>query len=586
MKTAENDRVHNIFNTYEISGGKNPRIKRFMKGSLARGFAKLSKRISYTSLKSYGAFFLSFGLVTLLLNLTKYYVLDNPVIEPFSLTVGAVFSFVSIPFLFIDKPLCTAVQELFVTDYILFEFLSLKRLNKIPNPPSIPVILSVFLGIIPSSLGFIFSLRDVLIAMLVLVILMLSFESLEFPMILTLLLAPYLSFVPHKTYIIAALSVLAFVGYFARVAIGKRVHHLDFYGIVIFLFGVLITVSGLIGYGQDSAHNAWLYLALLLGYYPASGLVVNRRLTDAALKAIVFASLPISLYALTTDSIHIIKNGFVPDTFYYGSEAGGERSFIIVAYLLLSAVFTLMFALEKNHRYKKNFYTVFFIIDVLGIATVSQLGALITLVFALLGVLIVFKRDKSGYILFPFSLILYFIPFIPNTYLDKLSAFLNFKLPLSTVSDKILENIGVALENPFFGVGIGKDSYDAYLGEVAVRVDNMLVGIASSVGIAALVLLLFILIVRFIQSAVYSRFTKYSSVHIASNMTTVAILTLIMLGAFGNFFEYPELFYMFFSIFGISTATLRVSKKETDDRLNYYGDSRSSETSAIDVNIS
>ncbi len=574
-----------IFHTLEISGGGTVRTKRFLKGALARGVGKIGKCLSYTTVNSYGAFSLSFGLLTLLMNLGKYYFFDNPVIEPSSLIVGAVLAIIGIPLLFVDRPLCIALQDFSLTDYVVFEFLAIKRVHRIENAPSIPIILSVFFGIVPALVGFLFPLKYVLWAMAAFLVLSLSFSSLEFPMVLTFLLAPYLSLVSYGIYIVAGLSVLAFVGYFGRVLIGKHIFHLDVYAVAILIFGILIAVAGFFGYGDDSPHNAGLYLALLLGYYPASGLAVNRRLTDVAIKAIVFSTLPIAVYSLVRDSVDLIVNGTSPVSLYYGASMGGETNFVIGTYLLVSAIFTLMFFAEKNRKSKRVFYAVFFALDVLAILALSQFGVVIALGISLILAALTFRHSRAGYVILPLSLVPYFIPLLPESYLDKMTEFFNLASPLSQISSKLYENLSVALENPILGVGIGKNSYDSYLGAVTQRVDNLFVGIASSVGMIALFVLVLLLAVKFLHNVVYLRFVKSSTVSVACRMTAVAVCTLILQGAFGNIFEIEEIFYIFFVILGISAATLRVAKKENDDRQNYYRDERSSETSSIDVSI-
>jgi hypothetical protein len=245
-----------------------------------------------------------------------------------------------------------------------------------------------------------------------------------------------------------------------------------------------------------------------------------------------------------------------------------------------------MFFLEKSRKIKRAFYLVFFIIDVLAILTISQFGAIVATVLSLILFVFTFKNARiAGYVSLPISVLPYLIPALPEKYLDSISFVLNFEAPLSEIAKKLYENITVAFENPIFGIGIGKDSYDAYVGAVTERADNLFLGIASSVGMIALFVLIITISLKFLQDSVYSHYVKYSSVHVASAMSTAAISALLILGAFGNLFESPELFFTFFVLFGISSATLRVAKKETDDRLNYYGDARSSQTSAIDINL-
>jgi hypothetical protein len=44
-------------------------------------------------------------------------------------------------------------------------------------------------------------------------------------------------------------------------------------------------------------------------------------------------------------------------------------------------------------------------------------------------------------------------------------------------------------------------------------------------------------------------------------------------------------FYPFRLIFGVASASLRIAKQESDDRILYYEDTRASDYSAIDVEI-
>ena len=315
-------------------------------------------------------------------------------------------------------------------------------------------------------------------------------------MILTLVFVPYLGFIEYGEYILAAICLLSFLGYFLRVLIGKRAYHLDFYGVAILVFGALFTVSGIIGYGAESQRNAWICLSVLLGDYPVSGLVVNRRLADAAIKAIVFATLPISVYTLTERIIFAVKNGPFQNGVHYGGLGNGE-GFLISAYLIISAMFTLMFVLEKTNPVKRGFYAVFFVMDILALISLLRLGAFIALLAALLLAFLSFKNAKICYFMFPFVLIPYLIPLLPSSYLDAISSFLRLNPSATQIKELLKNNLSIAFDNLFFGVGIGKDSYDSYLGFVSERADNLFIGVLSSVGVLALAVLVLILIIKF-----------------------------------------------------------------------------------------
>ena len=68
-------------------------------------------------------------------------------------------------------------------------------------------------------------------------------------------------------------------------------------------------------------------------------------------------------------------------------------------------------------------------------------------------------------------------------------------------------------------------------------------------------------------------------------MTALVTVALLIYGAFTNIFENAAVFYLFWAMFGICTSSLKTAKREYDDRLGYYGDLGSAESSAIDVSI-
>lgn len=576
----------NLFYSREISGGGNAGTKRFLRSFFVKILGSAGKAVSYTSTKSYGAFSLSFGVLTLLLNFGGYYFAKNPSIEPTHLIIGAIFALIGIPLIFLDRPLCIAVQDFALTDYLFFEFFSVKRMHRLKNPPSIPILLAIFMGFIPAILGFVFPLKYVLMGIGALAVFSISFVSPEFPLILTLLALPYIRFIPYSEYIFTAMSVLSFLSFAIRVLIGKRIYHMDIYSALIFLFGAFMALGGFMGYADASSKSTWIYLALLLSYFPASSLIVNRRLADAAIKSIVFSSLPVSIFVVIRAVVSIIKGGFNSlFPIYYGDSFGGEESFLLGAYLLVSAIFTLMFSLQKKEAAKKTFYAIFCALNLLGIVFSSQLGAAISTVLCVLLAIFIFSKRISSHLIFPVALLPYFIPFIPNAYLDKVSQVLRIAPNISNTVGKLVENVSVFFANILIGVGIGDESYDVYVGVSGERVDNLLIGIGTSVGIFALLIFFGSLVIKFFHTAVYSSYVRHSSVNIVNGMCTIVLSALIMYGAFGNIFKYAELFYLFFVIFGITSATLRDAKKEYDDRIGYYDDGRSSESSAIDINV-
>ena len=93
------------------------------------------------------------------------------------------------------------------------------------------------------------------------------------------------------------------------------------------------------------------------------------------------------------------------------------------------------------------------------------------------------------------------------------------------------------------------------------------------------------LVLRLAHISYYRTYVNASAVKGADNTVTLVMLALLIFGVDFYVFSDNTVFYLFWAVFAICTATLRTAKKEYDDRLSYYGDSRSADASVIDVHI-
>ena len=81
----------------------------------------------------------------------------------------------------------------------------------------------------------------------------------------------------------------------------------------------------------------------------------------------------------------------------------------------------------------------------------------------------------------------------------------------------------------------------------------------------------------------YSIYRSSSNVSNFISMGNLAAFSLVALGVFHNIFADLEVVYLFITAIGVSSAAIRISKRDHDDRLSYYGDQRSTDSSAVDV---
>ena len=579
MKRRVSPLNEKIFSGKEISGIGAAKI---LKGKAARALNFLGRSFAYSSTRSYGCFMLSFGLLSLLLHLGEYYFADEPEVAV-PLIIGAILSCLSVPLLVFDRPMCIALQDFPVTDYILFEFFTIKRMHRGVNHTTVSPLLAVFFGFIPAIVGFFVPIQWVVLALVILILTVVAFTTPEFPMILMLLILPYIPFFPSakEEIIVLSLSVIMLLSFALKVAIGKRVYSFDIYDALIFLMILFIFIGGIAGYGDASFKNSLIKIVLLLGYFPAANLITNRRLADCAINAVIISAVPITALSIAEFFMKIkTDSSYIPKGIY----AFFSSPSVLAAFLLVSALLTLSFFIQKKNKLKKAAYLTVFVAELFALGLVMQPAAWLAILLTAVAYFVISSRKIPTDVLVLLFLLPHLLLLIPARALDAVSNFLGTSPSFSEKLDSYKKALSVFSENLGLGVGIGSDSYEA-ASDGASAIFNNLLGIATELGVVVLALFLITVVLRMRHISYYRAYVRASNVKIAYESTALVMLALLIFGVDAYIFSDTTVFYLFWVVFGICTSTLKTAKREYDDRISYYSDSRSSESSVIDVQI-
>ena len=146
------------------------------------------------------------------------------------------------------------------------------------------------------------------------------------------------------------------------------------------------------------------------------------------------------------------------------------------------------------------------------------------------------------------------------------------------------------MDNFFLGVGIGADSFVAEMSKYAAGFDyrnsgNFLLEIACEAGIISLIAFALIYVIRVRHRGIYRSYVKNSSVSKISSYTTVITVMLMAYGTFNYIWADMTMYYLFWCVFGLGSAALRVAKSEFDDRTAYFKDGSAEDASSIDIAI-
>lgn len=583
------------FNTLTLTGNVTRSRSRLVRVLVDAGEA-LARTMSYTSTRSYGLFLLGFGFLTFLLHFLRSYI-DGTALPIFALVAGGVMTLLGVPLTCFDLPLSMALQDFSLTDYIFFEFFCIKRMHRVDlhadadRPGDRILVIRPFvalcLGLLLAALSVILPLWTLLLAVALLGYLFLTFTSPEFSFFLIFLAMPYLPLIERSDLILGCAVVVTFLSFIVKVALGKRVYYLERYDLLLGVFLLFFLISGVFVKGVESFSASLVVILFALGYVLTSSLVSNRRLAHCAINAVVISAIPVSVIAIVEAAGIISKNGYAG---FGGVSATFDSPSSLAVYLIVVAVFSLYLAKVRRRTAAKLLYATVFILVFFALLTTAETWAFIAGFFGVIAYGAASIRRVGSIIAGVVSLLPYaLLAFGERTLslLDKIPVF--DAVGFTELAARWSASFRMLADNLFVGVGVGGDSFLEELGKYSdltyTDSGNFLLEIGCEAGILALAVFILMILLRLVHRTVYRRYTVGSEVHHLTDFSAVTLTVLLVYGAVNYLWSDFTLNYLFWCVFGIGSAALRVAKREFDDRAAYFSDGRSSDASSVDVLI-
>lgn len=569
------------FFTRQFSGSVTKKLKRILSTRPFKIASAFSHLLSHVSTRVYGSALLSLGLVGTMMYFLRLSA-DASIITPI---IGILFALIFIPFLLADKPLPVFLADFYVTDYLFYEIFCMKR-HTTETLANFPILLSAIIGFGLAVISAFVPLWQIALLIGILVCVYVGFESPEFVFLASLFTLPFVRFIPHGELWLVGAVILALLSFLVKVLYGKRVIYVEQYDIFIGIMLICLLISGIFLKGTASFSGSLIMIALSLGYILAGNIVTNCRLAERSVNAIVISGVLSALVSLGQLVFTAINHGeelTSEDLDFMLARKDGMAVFLIAATLMAVCM------IHQSVGAAKRAYICSSVILSISIFLSGEVFAVLA---TLLGipVYLIIKNNKRSGILFPFLLLVPLAALlIPNTILD----FLFTYSPSISSADNLFaiwnSSLSVFANNLLVGIGIGSESFAEEMAKIGIygfsNSSNLFIELGLEAGIFALLSFLCILATRLKHRSIHYLYLRNSQIERLSCMSGACILSLLAFGMVNYIWSEPSAYYFFWCLFGIGSATLRVAKKDYEDKTVYYEESSAFDSSVIDIEI-
>lgn len=574
------------FYVREISGSATRNTRRHSKSRIYDLISLLPRLFTYTKSSVYGLAALIFGFSVLAVHFLGFYLGVFADISTATLVMGAVFCVFGTGFLFVDKPLPIMLQDSPFFDFIFFEFFCIQRVHRKTGEASIHPAAAVLAGLFGAVISCFVPAEWISAVIGFLLFVLIAFGSPEFSYVASLITLPYLGLFPAAKYVFYFVILLTAVSFLRKVYQGKRVIYFEQYDALITALVVLILISGIFIKGVESFTASAVLMVMSLGYFLTSNVITNRRLADRAMNAVVVSSVPASIAAIVSYVVKSAKAGELVRP-AEGSVLGSSSVFATL--LIVAACFSVAHATQTHATVKKITYYLAALITVAVLFLTGETFALFA--FVLGGISLVLFKIKGLLPLFLLPL-LFILPFgiylLPTELLEGLFDFIPSSPGYSESLAALLESLKSFGSNFLFGIGIGTESFVQEMQGKEILLNNsgnLFLELALEAGVLSLIVFVSLVVSRARHVAKYRIYVKGSVVKHSQPLVSMALFSLLFYGLFSYIWADTSMFYLFFVVFGIESAMLRLSRRDRDERVLYYALARSNESAAIDVGL-
>ncbi len=560
---------------------------------------KIGRLFLTIPLKSFGNFFLSFGIYTTLIFFLKW-IIPSIATEDLGFGFcGLVCCAIGLPMMLSRNSIARSVLESKIARFIFVEVLGFRK-EAMEEPPrhrrfisNLMVLSGMFFGLLTF---FVYPLY-ILLAFAIVIGITLLFFTPEVGIIISILFLPFFYFMSSPSIALGLLILATSISYIIKVVRGKRIFKFELIDVVVLAFGLVLLSSGMISAGGKNGYNEVLItFVLLFGYFLTVNLMRTKQWLRRCTLCMAFSGTVTALCGIlqyVTENFHV---GAWLDPMYFSdiqgrSDALFENPNVLASYLVLVFPFSLaLFARASNVKEKILYGFSILAILLCSILTWSR-GAWIGILIGFLIFALMHSRKTVRYLFLGILFIPLLSFLIPETVKQRF-------MSIGSLSDSSsLYRVytwkgSFRVIGEFFlgGIGYGSSAYRAvypqfaYAGiEAAEHSHNLWLQVWIGVGFSGVLLLIFAMLLFFQMNLEHVKNGVNQTNRSMIVAGICAIAAALVMGCFDFIWFNYRIFFVFWFVIGLSCAYTRLGQDELR-RIEYVGNAEKN-TATMDISM-
>ena len=349
---------------------------------------------------------------------------------------------------------------------------------------------------------------------------------------------------------------------------------------------LFVLISGVFVKGIESFSGSVRMIIFALGYILAGSIITNRRLADRTVISVIMSGVIASITSITQLVVILVrgKGSFgVAELGTILARADGMTVFFITAVIFSFGL------IGQSQMPGRAGYILSAVICSVGLLLTGEMFALWAVILSFVAYLII-KSNKLVPVFLPLLLVCALLPLLlPNEVLNAIFYYSPSVISAEEIFSLWGGSIEVFARNLLVGIGIGSESFIEEMAGVGILSypdsSNLFIELGLEAGVFALICFFLLLITRLRHRSVQYLFVRNSQIEIISGISGACLFALLAFGMVNYIWSDISAYYLFWCVFGIGSAALRIAKKNYDDRVVYYEETSAHDSSVIDIEI-